>query len=440
MNVSDGKQIHSDMNSEKYLNRICSGVCRCNIVKYERGNRMKKNITALVMAAAMAAAPAATALAAAEQTENLTESAQAAQEAVQEAEGSHREWKTDIRMKITKENDLMMGVKYLQKLAEERSMPLVILFGMGTNWGDHAGNSPIGRVLDTAAKAYGTVVVTAAGNETNRSHHYLGQLTDGENDDYVEIRIPSEERGITMELWANSPEIYRVKVLSPTGESTGDVVPRLNQNSIFQFTMEKSVVYVDYQLLERESGSLLIKIRIADPSPGIWTLLVSGESGSDENFHIWLPMEGFSESDTVFLQPNPDTTLTVPSAGQEPITFGAYNHRRNSLYIYSGRGYTRDERVKPDLVAPGVDIIGAVPGGLFGQKSGTSVAAAHGAGASALLLEWGILQKNYPGMRTKDVKSLMIRGAKRAETTTYPNKGSGYGALDVFQIFDAISL
>lgn len=146
------------------------------------------------------------------------------------------------------------------------------------------------------------------------------------------------------------------------------------------------------------------------------------------------------EADTSFLRPNPDTTLTVPSSAEGPITFGADNHRQNSVYIHSGRGYTRTDRIKPDLVAPGVDIYGALPGGRFGVKSGTSIAAAHGAGAAALLLEWGVLQGNYRGMRTKDIKSLMIRGAERSRNASYPNRAVGYGALDLFHIFETISL
>ena len=338
------------------------------------------------------------------------------------------------------ETDLMMGVRYLTELAERLDLPLAILIGVGTNWGDHAGNAPLGCMLNTAAKRLGNAVVVAAGNESNRAHHYFGRISAEGGSDYVEIRVPQNENGITMELWAEAPEVYSVQILSPTGESTARVVPRLNLNSVFQFTMEKTVIYVDYQLIEQESGSTVVRMRMADPTPGIWTLVVYNEQYTDGRFHIWLPMEGFVEPDTAFLRPNPDTTLTVPSSAEGPITFGADNHRQNSLYIHSGRGYTRTDRIKPDLVAPGTDIYGALPGGRFGVKSGTSIAAAHGAGAAALLLEWGVLQGNYRGMRTKDIKSLMIRGAIRSRAASYPNRGSGYGALDVFHIFETISL
>ena len=338
------------------------------------------------------------------------------------------------------ETDLLTGIQYLGKISRELSLPLVILLGTGTNLGGHTGVTPLSQVLNEAALWTGTAIVVPAGNESNRSHHYFGKISQKGGSDYVEIRIPQNERGITLELWADMPEVYGIQILTPTGESTARVVPRLNQNSVFQFTMEKTVVYVDYQLVERDSGSLVVKIRIADPTPGIWTLAVYNEQYTTGQFHIWLPMEGFAEEETVFLRPNPDTTLTDPAAAAQPITFGAYDHRLNGIYIHSGRGFTRDSRIKPDLVAPGVNILGALPGGNYGRKSGTSVAAAHGAGAAALLLEWGIVQGNYRGMRTSDIKSLMIRGARRAPENIYPNKTAGYGALDLFHVFETISL
>ena len=84
-------------------------------------------------------------------------------------------------------------------------------------------------------------------------------------------------------------------------------------------------------------------------------------------------------------------------------------------------------------------ISGVYPDGQFGTMTGTSAAAAIGAGAAALLLEWGIVRGNEPGMRTWEVKSLMIRGARRNEKASYPNLFTGYGALDVFHIFETVT-
>lgn len=45
------------------------------------------------------------------------------------------------------------------------------------------------------------------------------------------------------------------------------------------------------------------------------------------------------------------------------MTVAFYNSRENGVDINSGRGYTRDEKIKPDYAAPGETVTGAVPGG-----------------------------------------------------------------------------
>ena len=97
-----------------------------------------------------------------------------------------------------------------------------------------------------------------------------------------------------------------------------------------------------------------------------------------------------------------------------------------------------NNRLEPDLVAPAVNVFGPLPGGRFGTRTGTSVAAAHTAGASALLLEWGVLKGNVPYMNTSDVKEYLIRGATRSPERTYPNREWGYGALNLYNTFEAI--
>ena len=94
---------------------------------------------------------------------------------------------------------------------------------------------------------------------------------------------------------------------------------------------------------------------------------------------------------------------------------------------------------KVDLTAPGVDVYGALTGGRFGTKTGTSVAAAHGAGAAALLMEWGLVRGNRPNLSTAEIKSYLIRGAKRDPDIDYPSPIWGYGKLDIYGVFAGLS-
>ena len=84
---------------------------------------------------------------------------------------------------------------------------------------------------------------------------------------------------------------------------------------------------------------------------------------------MWLPSEGLVSDETVFLRPTPDTTITLPGNTAAPITVGAYNHLNNSIYIHSSRGFTPSGIVKPELAAPGVNVMGPS----VGRRAGGSV-------------------------------------------------------------------
>ena len=110
----------------------------------------------------------------------------------------------------------------------------------------------------------------------------------------------------------------------------------------------------------------------------------------------------------------------------------------DSLYLNSSRGYTVIGRVKPEVAAPGVNIIGPTLTGGFASYTGTSVSAAHTTGIAAMLLEWAVVNNRLPAMSTVELKNLIIRGARRDIDTIYPNRDWGYGILDIFNVFDAL--
>ena len=88
-----------------------------------------------------------------------------------------------------------------------------------------------------------------------------------------------------------------------------------------------------------------------------------------------------------------------------------------------------------------MNILGAaLRPGSYTHMTGTSAAAAHVAGAAALLLHWGVLEKNNFYMNSSTIKTYLIRGAKRNPALTYPNREFGYGTLDLYQAFIRLRL
>lgn len=334
------------------------------------------------------------------------------------------------------ENDIMMGVSYLYFLARKYSMPLVVCIPLGTNMGSHMGMSRLGQYLNQVSLSNGSAVITAAGNETGARHHFRAVMDADTDEVTAELRVGEREAGFSMELWAENMGAYTVGFISPTGEVAREIsVPLRGENTV-SFLLEQTQITVYTQIADVSSGSQFIFMRFENPMSGIWRILIRNSLDIRETFHIWLPVRGFISDETYFLRPDPDTTITDPGNARYPITVTAYDHTKNSIYIHASRGYSLSGRIKPDLAAPGVNILGAsVSGRRLTRMSGTSVSAAHLAGAAAILLNWGVLNANYPYLNTPVLKSIFVRGAQRNPALTYPNREFGYGTLDLFQTF-----
>ena len=334
------------------------------------------------------------------------------------------------------ENDIMMGVSYLYFLARKYSMPLVVCIPLGTNMGSHMGMSRLGQYLNQVSLSNGSAVITAAGNETGARHHFRAVMDADTDEVTAELRVGEREAGFSMELWAENMGAYTVGFISPTGEVAREIsVPLRGENTV-SFLLEQTQITVYTQIADVSAGSQFIFMRFENPMSGIWRILIRNSLDIRETFHIWLPVRGFISDETYFLRPDPDTTITDPGNARYPITVTAYDHTRNSIYIHASRGYSLSGRIKPDLAAPGVNILGAsVSGRRLTRMSGTSVSAAHLAGAAAILLNWGVLNANYPYLNTPVLKSIFVRGAQRNPALTYPNREFGYGTLNLYEAF-----
>ena len=334
------------------------------------------------------------------------------------------------------ENDIMMGVSYLYFLARKYSMPLVVCIPLGTNIGSHMGMSRLGQYLNQVSLSNGSAVITAAGNETGARHHFRAVMDADTDEVTAELRVGEREAGFSMELWAENMGAYTVGFISPTGEVAREIsVPLRGENTV-SFLLEQTQITVYTQIADVSAGSQFIFMRFENPMSGIWRILIRNSLDIRETFHIWLPVRGFITDETYFLRPDPDTIITDPGNARYPITVTAYDHTKNSIYIHASRGYSLSGRIKPDLAAPGVNILGAsVSGRRLTRMSGTSVSAAHLAGAAAILLNWGVLNANYPYLNTPVLKSIFVRGAQRNPALTYPNREFGYGTLNLYEAF-----
>ena len=336
------------------------------------------------------------------------------------------------------ENDIMLGITYLNQLATELELPLVLCFALGTNMGGHSAVSPMTGLLEIYSSLANRAVVIGAGNEANERHHFLGRAENVNDVKTVEIRVAADVQGFCMELWTENPNIMAVTVVSPTGGSTGRIPIRREETQEFPFVFERSTVSVDYRLFLERSNAELIFFRFNRPVEGIWNIIVEPVQVAEGVFHLWLPMTEFLENEVYFLESNPDYTITEPGSTITGMTVGFYNGNDNSVAISSGRGYTRGGVIKPNYVAPGVNVTGATTRNQFAERTGSSIAAAITAGACALLLEWIIYELGEEAVDSIQIRNLLTLGTERNPGEVYPNRTWGYGRLNLYKAFDEI--
>ena len=125
-------------------------------------------------------------------------------------------------------------------------------------------------------------------------------------------------------------------------------------------------------------------------------------------------------------------TITSPGAALKAITVGSVS-KSKYISITSSRGPINDSgvfHIKPDVVAPGIDITSTRLGGGYVSKSGTSMATPHVAGAAALLLQ--VHPDWTPAMIKNELEST-------AEDLGATGKDNTYGS-GLINIFDSVNL
>jgi len=329
--------------------------------------------------------------------------------------------------------DVMLAIEYMINRAIKLNMPLAICIGLGSNLSGHDGFSILSKYISAVSLISRICICTAAGNESNTGHHKSGTIYAVNSTYNVQVRVPENANSFMMQVFVDSPDRMSVSLKSPTGEIVPRAIARSGATTTTNLILERAKTVVEY-FFPITSGVQLINIKIYHPTPGIWEVTLRGDIIVHGKFNIWLPITGLGTPGIQFVSPDPYLTIVKPGVSTGGITSGAYNDRDNSLYVSSSWGPTRNLNLKPDLVAPGVDVAGIYPIG-NGTMTGTSVATAITTGACALMLQWGIVDKNDISLNTNSIKSYLIRGCKREPNNQYPSYKWGYGKLDLLNTF-----
>ena len=337
-------------------------------------------------------------------------------------------------------SDIMMGIKYVMSVAQELNRPMVVCMMLGSSQGGDDGLGPLSYYLNDITRTPRLCAVVSCGDEGNSKRHYLGLLKKEEEYKEFDINVGKEDQRFFIEIWMQPIQRLSIEITSPTGEKVSNVNPGIKQLKKYNFIFGPTRVCINNITAESESGDQLILIRFEFTQPGIWKIRLNNIDNTTSEFNAWLPSGDMISQGTYFTQSDPYITITAPGTALAPITTTSYNMLDGGISIFSSKGFTRKEVIKPDLAAPGNDITAPSNKDGYILVSGTGAAAATVAGISALLLEWAVLRGNYTGISGVELKTFLIRGAKRDLYLDYPNRTWGYGKVDLYGAFEKITL
>jgi len=318
--------------------------------------------------------------------------------------------------------------------------PCVVNMSVGAHGGPHDGTTHVEMGIDRAVTMQANrAVVNSAGNYRRRNAHAEGRLREGEAQT-LRFKVPADDpTDSEIELYYESSDQFTVSVLDPDGQTQATVKPDEEE----PLRMDGEVVGYIYHHLRHPTGSSgdrHVDLFLRDGAPGgHWALILTGEKVIDGRYHAWIERDsGLSpafEGDSVAER----TTTGTLCNGLHSITVGAIDPHRSDLTFgsFSSSGPTRDGRMKPEIVAPGVQIAAAQsapprqsPGARYVRKGGTSMAAPHVTGAVALMYE----AAGTP-LDIADLRALLFSSATRpallADMDTTRLHLLGHGVLDI---------
>lgn len=334
------------------------------------------------------------------------------------------------------EADIMLAIAYILQCSYRLRKTVSILIGFGTNSGSHTGSAALEAYINNIGILRGVCVSVAGGNEGAAGHHTEGDIEDNEQA-VIEINVP-EKTAFTLEIWGKAPGVYAIGMDIAGGEIIDRIPPRFDRSQIIKPIFGGGTIYVDYFLVEGQSGDELILVRFFDTPRGLYRITLTAAGAAGKSYRAWLPVSQFAPEGLVFTNPVTWGTVTVPGTAKTPIVAAAYNYSDGSIYVNGSRGYTADSVVKPDLAAPGVGITGAGPYGTTVTGSGSSISAACAVGAAALMQQWSRDRGLSPYINGNQIRQYLIRGADRENSRRYPDRYYGFGILNLRKTFESL--
>ncbi len=316
-------------------------------------------------------------------------------------------------------------------------MPLVVSYSLGGHRGGHDGQLIAERELSARFphRLRSRAIVAVAGNEGTEDFHSEVTFSGKNAATLVRWQTPEDNN---LDLYLNSSDDDML--IAPAGKTQLEIAGGWTNPFTHQF---------------------VATVKVKAGSGGLW---IYDESGNKNTAHIYMRDATFS-SDVVSY----NTLVGTPGTADNVLTIGSYDWNDSfdlssgqysfhdtcgykkslligSLSCYSSPGYSRNGKIKPEIISPGewftasyaktTDGSGVGTDwivdhtGNFVAMNGTSAATPYTAGIIALMFQ------KRPSLTFGEIRRLLTTNASSSDLVTgpVPNPYWGYGKLDLVAV------
>lgn len=339
------------------------------------------------------------------------------------------------REKVYGSYNIASAIRYLSDLQLRLNKPMVIYVPVGSNLGGHDGGTIIERYIDLFSQRRTLAFVGDSGNQGNTGTHASGQLNRSGDKKNIEINVANEEKNLEVSLYIIRADKLKIGITSPTGEQLENISLPNNLGEVASANLGGSSISVEYYPESQGIPDGRLDILIRNITCGTWNLSLTGEFITNGRYDAWLYQKELLAAGTRFINSDSFTTMMTPSTAINIITTASFNQQTGKILEESGRGYTRDGRIKPSVATGCVDVLTTGLDNKLIVASGPAMAGGILTGAVALLLQWALVQGNNPEMYPQRPRNYIVGGTIKQQNVVYPTPELGYGQLDIETLF-----
>lgn len=385
--------------------------------------------------------------------------------------------------KNTGASDIVDAVNYIFKYAESIGKPAVVNLSWGGQIGPHDGTSLFSQAIDGLV-GEGKIFVCSAGNDGEVKLHANKTLSPTDSlfvtYSYNYYSPAAAQNGIWYDVWGEQGKPFEFQF---------DVVDPITLESKYAtgfLSTTKDTIFEYFYKSGKDSCNILVYVNTCEfnDKPHAFVNLEGNKSfwekisakAKEGTIHAWnwylvdyygIERQFWAKDDTTAVDGNKSITISDFSATKRAIAVGAMISKKNYINIFnaekylsgsmydlapfSSHGPTVDNRIKPDIVAPGMGLIASVSsfdsdyltGGSgmssvvlnveqnsksfpYAILSGTSMSSPAASGAIALLLSAS------PKLTPEEVIEVLKTTSTQDEfTATLPNELWGNGKLNL---------